>query len=59
MLARDVDGHVAGRVAQPVEEAPGLDAAAAAVLDEQATRPQQPGHLRRVPLHDASSVRVG
>ena len=53
VLARDVDGHVTGRVAQLVEEAPGLEAAATAILDEQATRPQQPGHLRRVPLHDA------
>ena len=53
VLARDVDGHVTGQVAQPVEEAPGLEAAATAILDEQATRPQQFGHLRRVPLHDA------
>ena len=52
VLARDVDGHVAGRVAQMVEEAPSLDAAAAAILDEQATWSQQPGHLRRVLLHD-------
>jgi hypothetical protein len=53
VLARDVDGHVTGRLAQPVEEAPGLEAAATAIFDEQATRPLQPGHLRRMPLHDA------
>ena len=53
VLTRDVDGHVTGRVAQPVEEVPGLEAAAAAILDEKATWPQQPGHLRPVALHDA------
>src|SRR4051794_23200021 len=53
VFARDVDGHVTGRVGQPVEEAPGLEAAATAILDEKATWAQQRGHLRGVPLHDA------
>ena len=36
-----------------VEQEPGLDATATAILDEEAIRTQQPGHLCGVPLHDA------
>src|SRR5436309_3453797 len=53
VFARNVDGHVAGRFAQLVEQESGLEAAAAAILDEETTRPQQFSHLCRVPFHDA------
>src|SRR5690606_34406006 len=48
VLAGDVDGNVAGRRVHVVEQQARLRTAPAAVLDQQATRPE--------PLHDGAEV---
>ncbi len=47
-----VDGHVRRRGEQMIEQRAGLGAAAAAVLDEDATGADEPRHLRRGRGHD-------